>query len=128
MRDLLQLFNVVTTGKICKRPELAARILPNIVKNSAILPGNCQLQLSLAKLMADFVISRAAPIAILQQQTCHYVQTTFAQMVCCLFRALSRLLKERHRQRQLPRARPYYPTPMSHRLYQRRQQCRCLQN
>jgi hypothetical protein len=65
MRDLLQLFNVVTTGKICKRPELAARILPNIVKNSAILPGNCQLQLSLAKLMADFVISRAAPIAIL---------------------------------------------------------------
>jgi hypothetical protein len=41
----LQQFGVVTTGKIFGRPELAARILPNIakpLKNSAILPGNCQ--------------------------------------------------------------------------------------
>jgi hypothetical protein len=45
MEILLQLFGVVTTGKIFGQPELAARILPNIakpLKNSAILLGNCQ--------------------------------------------------------------------------------------
>ena len=45
LHGLLQRFGVVTTGKISGRPELAARILPNIAKpleNSAILPGNCQ--------------------------------------------------------------------------------------
>jgi hypothetical protein len=45
MEILLQLFSVVTTGKNFGQLELGARILPNIakpLKNSAILPGNCQ--------------------------------------------------------------------------------------